>query len=102
METVKLKASPEVYWKPCQTSEMENFAKTINSFQPFTIFTKHSITQTLHVWQSFDFRISSNKRPRRLFNFKTLRCTTSWRATLKRGRRLFQIKTNDLHENSKL
>ena len=32
--------SPEVYSEPSQTSKMELFAKTINGFQPSTIFAK--------------------------------------------------------------
>ena len=35
--------------QPCQTSNMERFAKIANGFQPLTIFAKHSI---LDVWQS--------------------------------------------------
>ena len=33
----------EPYLEPCETSKMAYFAKIVNSFQPLTIFTKHSI-----------------------------------------------------------
>ena len=36
------------------------------------------------------YRISSNKRPRRLLNFKTVRCSAYYSVALIRGRRLFQ------------
>ena len=36
------------------------------------------------------YRISSNKRPRRLLNFETVRCSADYRAVLIRGRHLFQ------------
>ena len=42
--------------------------------------------------------MSSNKRPRRLFSFKTLGCSTYKRVALKRGRRLFQSKKNYSYE----
>ena len=48
------------------------------------------------------YRISSKKRPLRLFNFETLRCDAYWRAALQRGRRLFQRKRNYSHQLSKL
>ena len=36
------------------------------------------------------YRISTNKRPRRLLNFETVMWGAYWRAALVRGRRLFQ------------
>ena len=46
------------------------------------------------------YRISSNKRPYRLFNFETLRHGASWRAALKGRRSLFKNKRNYSYEIS--
>ena len=46
-------------------------------------------------------RISSNKRPRRLLNFETVRCAAYYRAALIRGRRLFQSWENEQYWMSK-
>ena len=51
-------------------------------------------TQTLHLkrapTQNINYRIFSNKRPRRLLNFETVRCCAYKRAALLRGMRLFK------------
>ena len=38
------------------------------------------------------FSVSSNKRPRRLFNFEALKCGCYWRVALKRERYLIQVR----------
>ena len=43
-------------------------------------------------FMNIKYRISSNKRPRRLFSYKASRWGAYWRAVLERGRRLFQCK----------
>ena len=52
---------------------------------------------TLKRWFKMIYCISSNKRPRRLFNFGPSRCAVYYRAMLKR-KRLFQSKSNYSHE----
>ena len=42
----------EVYSDSCQISKMKRFAKIFNSFEPLTIFTKHSI---LDIWQVSEY-----------------------------------------------
>ena len=51
---------------------------------------------------NFIYRISSNKRPRCLFNFGALKCGAYWSAALKRGSHLFQRKISYSHEISRL
>ena len=41
--TSPVQYSSLAYSETCQTSKMERFAKTVNGFQPFNIFTKRSI-----------------------------------------------------------
>ena len=38
---------PESYSKPCQTSKMKRFAKTVDGRKPLTIFSKRSILDVL-------------------------------------------------------
>ena len=52
--------------------------------------------------EKYPYRISSNKRPRHLFNFEALRCSAYWRVALKGGRYLFQSQRNYSHKISKL
>ena len=42
----------KVHSKPCQTAEMELFAKIVKNEKPFTIFAKTSI---LDVWQGSEY-----------------------------------------------
>ena len=42
----------ETYSELCQTSKMNSFTKTVNDFQPITIFSKSSI---LDVWQRSEY-----------------------------------------------
>ena len=42
----------EAHSELCQTSKMEIFAKSVNSFQPFTIFAK---VPSLNVWQGSEY-----------------------------------------------
>ena len=44
--------NPETYSEPCQPSDIEYFAKTVNIQKQLTSFVKHSI---LDVWQSFEY-----------------------------------------------
>ena len=69
--------------------------------QPFVIYTYIYIYISLYVYTQTVFRISSNKRPRHLLNFETLRWFGNQRAVLIRKRRLFQSWGNEQMNNIK-
>ena len=45
----------EVYPGPCQTPKMKRFVKTVNTFWPLAIATKHSI---LDIWQGSEYALT--------------------------------------------